>query len=177
MKMFGKMIGLSILAVIITACGFQLRGNVNLPAGVEPIHIGGIDGNSQLALELRNLLKASGITLAAASNKANYSLDIISQQSDRRTASLGEGARVAEYLLIEEASFQLLNSKAERVLGPIRITERNILPNDPNKVVSSSEEEALLRREMLQNMAAKIARQLQLFDYQAAVAQQPASNQ
>ena len=39
------------------------------------------------------------------------------------------------------------------------------MPNDPNKIVSANEEEKILRREMLQNLAAKIARQLQSINF------------
>jgi LPS-assembly lipoprotein len=154
-----------ILTLLISACGFQLRGNVALPAGVEPIYIGGLN-NNQLSIELRNLLSASGIKLTSNPAQAQYSLLILAQNSDRRAATLGEGARVAEYQLIETASFKLLKANGQTVLGPNQLSERKIMPNDPNKVASTAEEENLLRREMLQRLAEKIARQLQSFDYQ-----------
>lgn len=167
MGKFSIILSLS-MAFLLTACGFQLRGKVTLPEGVEPLYIGGLSSNSQLGIELRNLLTASGVALTTESTTANYQLLVLEQDHDRRNASLGEGARAAEYLLIEEVTFALRNQQGERVLGPNKITERKIMPNDPNKVVSTAEEEKLLRREMLQRMAAKIARQLTAFKYQPA---------
>ena len=168
MATFNKLIGLS-LALLLSACGFQLRGNVDLPDGVEPIYIGGLNTSGQLSIELRNLLTAYGIELSSDSAQANYQILISEQKTDRRTASLGAGARVAEYQLIESVSFELRNKKGRTVLGPITLTERKIMPNDPNKVVSTAEEEKILRRDMLQQLAAKIARQLRAFDYQSSL--------
>ena len=167
----GNSMGLALVllaALLTSACGFKLRGTVDLPAGVEPIYIGGLTPGSQLAIEMRNLLSAYGVTLTTDAAEANYQLIILEQNTDRRAATLGEGARVAEYQLIENVSFELRNEKGATVLGPNRMAERKIMPNDPNKVASTAEEEKLLRREMLQRLAAKIARQIQSFDYQAA---------
>ena len=164
---------LLIITIMTAGCGFQLRGKVNLPEGVEPLFIGGIAASSQLAIELRNSLGTYGVALTETADDAQYKLNILKQKKDKRSASLGQNAKVVEYQLIDELSFELRNTKGERVLGPKTITERKILPNDRNKVVSSKNEEDLLRREMLQNLAAKIARQLRNFDYSAQT--QPAS--
>ena len=151
--------------VLLSACGFQLRGNVDLPLGVEPIYIGGIDKTSQLAVELRNLLTSSGIQLSDQAADANYQLNVLNSLSTKRSTALGERALIIEYQLIETVNFELLNKNGQRVFGPNKITERKIMPNDPNKIVSANEEEKILRREMLQNLAAKIARQLQSFNF------------
>lgn len=151
--------------LIASACGFQLRGSVDLPKGIEPIVITGINQSDAFYNTLNNLLNASNIQLADNISDANHQLNIVSRKQDKRTAALGDGARVAEYQLTETLVFELKNKKGEPILGPSSITERKIIPNDPNKVVSSGEEEKILRREMLQNLAAKLTRQLQSFDY------------
>lgn len=151
----------------LAGCGFQLRGQVDLPAGVEPIYIGG-NSSSILSIEIRNLLSAAGIALSEDPVSANHQLIILEQDQDRRTASLDEQARAAEYQLIETIKFELRDQQGKTVLGPSKITERRIMPNDPNQVVSTGEEEQLLRREMAQNLAAKIARQLSAFKYTPA---------
>ncbi len=164
---------LLLIMMISAGCGFQLRGKVELPEGVEPLLIGGIQSSDQLAIELRNLLGAYGVELTENASEANFQIHILQQKKDKRSATLGQKAKVAEYQLTEEISFELRNAKGQRVLGPNRLTERKIMPNDPNKVVSTRDEENLLRREMLQNLAAKIARQLRNFDY----ASQPVTEQ
>ncbi|WP_101757571.1 LPS assembly lipoprotein LptE [Oceanicoccus sp. KOV_DT_Chl] len=154
-----------ISSLLVSACGFHLRGNINLPAGVEPIIITGLQNSGSLAIELRNELMANGITITTAPEEANYQLAISKAASDKRITAVGERARAIEYQLEQTVVFELLNAKGQRVLGPSTIIERRIMPNDPNKVVSTYQEEAILRREMLKNLGAKIARQLRSFDY------------
>lgn len=162
------------LALFISACGFHLRGSVSLPAGVEPIFIGGELANSQLGIEIRKLLNGNDIELAASQEMANYRLIITEQDSQIRTLSLGGGTTAAEYQLAETATFVLQNNQGKTVLGPRTITQRSIMRNDPNQVLSSGDEEQLLRREMLTNLASQIARQLGAFNYnQPAPADQP----
>jgi len=175
MAKFGKKYHLSLLlmcAVFISACGFHLRGSVaiSLPPGVEPIYIGGIKAGDQLAVELRNLLGAQNIQLSDNPASANYQLRIVEQNQDRRSAALGDGARTAEYQLTNTVTFEMLDTKGRRVFGPNSITERKNMRNDPNQVISTNQEEKIIRREMLRNLAAKIARQIQSFDYPAATA-------
>ena len=160
-----KLCLLGLLLATITGCGFQLRGALDLPEGVEPIAITGVASNTQLAVELRNQLKANGVQLATKDGPYNYQLAVLDTDKDKITTAIGEAARTIEYQLIESIEFELLNNKGQRVLGPSKIVERRIMPNDPTKVVSTGEEEEILRREMLQNMAAKITRQLRAYKF------------
>ena len=162
------------IALFISACGFHLRGNVNLPAGIEPIFIGGEFANSELGNEIRKLLNGNDIEVSTDQALANYRLIITERDSQTRTLSLGGGTTAAEYQLTETATFQLQNQQGEKVLGPQTITQRSIMRNDPNQVLSSGQEQQILRREMLTNLASQIARQLGSFNYQQpAPAEQP----
>ena len=164
-------VSIVLASLVLASCGFHLRNQVDLPPGVEPIYVSSANPTSSLAIELHNLLSASGVVLTDTVTEANYQLVILEQKQDRRVATLGERARAAEYQLIESVKFALRNRQGVTVLGPSTLIERRIMPNDPNSVVSTGEEENLLRREMLQNLAAKIARQLRSFDYSPAQAQ------
>lgn len=152
--------------LLLTACGFQLRGSVELAEGIEPIAIAGLDSSDPFSSQLKNLLSAYGVQLTDNPAEANHWLVVVDKKQDKRSVALGEGARVAEYQLTETISFELQNKQRKTLLGPNKITERRIIPNDPNRVASTSEEEKILRREMLQNLAAKLTRQLQSYDFQ-----------
>lgn len=163
-KLTGRALAISCM-MFISSCGFQLRGAVDLPAGIEPIAVVATN-NDSFANTLSNLLRAYGVKLSDNNAAANHLLVITELNQAKRSTALGEGARVAEYQLSETVTFELRDKQGKTVFGPNTISERKIVPNDPNKVVSTGEEEKILRREMLQNLAAKITRQLQSYDYQ-----------
>lgn len=157
-----------ILSLTLSDCGFHLRGSLDfqLPEGVEPIFIGSSNANNQLHNELQKLLKAYQVRLTENITEANHQLTILEQKTDRRTASIGRGARAAEIQVTNIVSFQLVDKQGNMILGPITLTERRILQNNPNNVASTRSEEALLQREMLTNLASKIARQVSSANYQ-----------
>jgi LPS-assembly lipoprotein len=159
---------LLLLAVLLTGCGFQLRGNVALAPGIEPLHIERVGG--QLEIELRTLLTSSGVQLSTDLQRANTQLTIRRQKSDRQSTALGEGARVIEYQLRESVSFALRYNSGDTIFSSGKLTERKIMENDPNKMASSNAEEDILRREMVQNLAATIVRQLATIQLPATAA-------
>ena len=154
-----------ICTLLISACGFHLRGNINLPAGVEPLAISGINETTTLALKLHNSLTANGIKMTDKASEANYKIVILETKQDRRVSTIGGRSTAKEYLLLETVVFELQNAKGVRVLGPNTIVERQVLTNDPNRVSSTNQEEKLIRQEMLNNVGGKIARQLSTFNY------------
>jgi LPS-assembly lipoprotein len=159
------------LILALSACGFHLRGSIDfdLPEGVEPIYIGSSNTADKLQNEIRKLLKAYDVELTTIASEANHQLIILEHKLDRRSASIGRGARAAEIQLIDNVSFEIVNRQGQNVMGPNTLIERRILQNDPNRVASTSSEEALLRREMLSNLASKIARQVNAANYQKKI--------
>ncbi|WP_019530714.1 LPS assembly lipoprotein LptE [Dasania marina] len=177
------------IVLFLSACGFQLRGNLELPAGAEPISIRSANSYSPLSIALRNSLSSQQVEVADDAQLASeqvinaetlsdqgryiakqeqtqgFQIHILTQQRERRVLSLGAGASVAEYQLIETVIFDLRNPIGQTVMGPITLSEYKALPNDPNKVISSTEETELIQQEMLLALAQKIARQISRFDF------------
>ena len=160
-------LGLLLLTTALASCGFALRGNVALAPGIEPLHIDHIGG--QLEIELRTLLTSSGVQLSQDLQQASTQLVIRKQKSGRQSTALGEGARVIEYQLTESVSFALRYNSGENIFSSGKLMERKIMENDANKIASSNAEEEILRREMVQNLAATIVRQLATIELATAV--------
>jgi len=160
-------IGLLLLTVLLASCAFTLRGNVALAPGIEPLYIEKVGG--QLGVELRTLLTSSGVKLSPDLEQAKTQLVIRRQKSNRRSTALGEGARVIEYQLTESVTFALRDKSSRNIFSSGKLTERKIMENNPNKMASSNAEEKILRREMLQNLAATIVRQLATIQLPATI--------
>jgi LPS-assembly lipoprotein len=174
MQHYPKLIVSCLLVSLISGCGFHLRGKVDLPAGIEPFYIGARNTNDVIYIELNNIFNANGVTLTEDPTAANYQLVITKQKPDRRSTAVGIDGRTAEYQLLETATYELKDKKGRIASGPIEITERRILQNNPNQVISTESEEKLLRTEMKRNLARKMARQVSKFDFQAYEAKQSA---
>ena len=159
-------------ALLLSSCGFQLRGTVSLPPGAEPLYVEGATKGDPLAVALYNQLQISGVQLADEAEQAKHTLVLSDQRSDKRSTALGDGARTIEYLLLESASIQVFNAQGQAISAANHVTERRVITNDPNQIISADEEEKTLRKEMRLSLAQKIARLIQAINYSPANAQQ-----
>lgn len=167
MNLFRNLI-LSITCLALSACGFHLRGQVQLPQDMQPVYINPKSISNDIVVELRNVLRTAGITLTSDATKANLVVNLFDDDNERRTLAVGSGTRAAEYQLFESVHYEVRAKQGKTLIGPRRLVEQRVLANNPNEVVSTDSERQLLRQEMRQRLAQKIAGQLRDFDYQNA---------
>lgn len=160
-----KLITTSILFVtcsLLIGCGFQLKGSISLPEGVEPFYIA---GPSTITPDLNNYFSVYSIQTTTDKNQSNHTFEILNYNNQRKEASLGDNNKVLEYLLIQTVVFQVKNSRGQVILGPKKISEQRILKNDPSAVGSTNQESRLLIKEMKQSIISRATTQLRVFDF------------
>jgi LPS-assembly lipoprotein len=150
-------ISLALCTLLLSGCGFQLRGTLELPAGMEPLYLAG-DGS--FTVELRNILLLNNIELAEDPSTANYQLRILKQEKTRKPISISGGSSIADFQLMQTVEFSLADKRGQLLFDPVTVKDQRILRNDPNQIASTNNEEQLIRKEMSRNIAAKIVRRL-----------------
>jgi LPS-assembly lipoprotein len=145
---------LLIATLLLSSCGFQLRGSAEVPPAMRQLALQMPAGRSALRLELRRTLRSNGIELAAA---APYTLEILDEKQGRRVASLDERVKVDEYELRTEVRFQI--TEGERFLiAPTAVRTERVYTYDADAITAKNAQEALLRREMQQDISRQILR-------------------
>ena len=145
---------LLIATLLITSCGFQLRGNAEVPPAMRELALQMPAGRSALRLELSRTLRSNGIELAAA---APYSLQILKEKQGRRVASLDERVKADEYELRTEVRFQVTQGD-KFLIAPTAVRTERGYSYDADAITAENEQEALLRREMQQDISRQILR-------------------
>lgn len=148
-------------ALLLSSCGFHMRGSVQLPPEMERTYIQG-SGSTAMMLELRRSLTASGATLVSEVDQASAILEIIQAQQDRRVLTVGSTARVREYELSYTVEFGV-QRRDGAVLVPVQtlMLRRNYV-FDENDVLGKGSEEELVRREMEREVAQGLLRRLRV---------------
>ncbi len=137
---------LSLLSVL-TACGFQLRGNVELPALYQEVHI--VDrGNSDVKAALSKALTDVGSRIVSSPGSATAVITILSRGIQRRALNVG-GKRIREYELQLEILFVVQNHQGKQISEPQKVSIVRSYQNDVNNVLAKDNEEAVLRKEMM----------------------------
>lgn len=154
-----KNIFLVICCVLLTACGFQLRGQAALP--FETLFISFPAGHP-IGTDLKRLIKAGTKTrIVNKANDAQATLEIISVTNDKEIMSVSGGGRVREFELRYRVSFRLIDAKGIELIPQNVIALRRIIPFTDAQVVAKEGEEAMLVREMQGDSAAQIVRRME----------------
>jgi LPS-assembly lipoprotein len=144
------------LAALLAACGFHLRGQAQLP--FESLHI---PGNNPLVVELkRNVLAASRTRLVDSPGEAQALLGFTEELREKVILSFNQG-RVSEYQLRYRVGFRVTDAKGARVYLPTSeiLLTRDMAYSDA-QVLAKETEEALLFRDMQRDMVQQIIRRL-----------------
>ncbi len=147
-----------ILLVSLTACGFHLRGSVQLPPELAEIALQDASPATDILPELRRALKNENIRL---SETAPLVLQLKSEQYGKRVLSVDSSGRAQEYGLSYTVRFSMQGENDAVWLMEQTVTESRDLRFDANAVLGSASEETLLKTEMRRDAVLQLLRRLQ----------------
>ena len=144
-------------ALAVAGCGFQLRGQAQLP--FDTLYI---PGSTPLVVELkRNLAAASKTRLVESPGDAQAVLGFTQESRDKVILSFNTAGRVSEYQLRYRVGFRVTDAKGRQVYLPTNevLLTRDVSYSDA-QVLAKEAEEALLYRDMQSDMVQQILRRL-----------------
>lgn len=147
--------------LLLSGCGFQLRGSASLPAEMDRTRLEISDPDSRFARELRLLLEANGVTLVDAAADDAAVLRISRERISRRALTVSGNARVREYELVFELGFALTGPDGARLLSNETLRLVRDFQFDEQEILGASNEEDLLREDLRRSMAAAVIRRLE----------------
>ena len=144
----------SLLIIVLTGCGFHLRGALPTLTMDNPIYIAGVDKNSDLYRELARQLRGAKSVITETRSLAKSVLTISDYRSRERQLTLNSSNQAVEYELEESFNFSVQTSNTTVESRPLKVT----------RVLGRTESETLARereeREMRINMRHDLVNQL-----------------
>ena len=138
---------------VLSACGFHLRGDVQLAPQLSKIHIAGADPYDPLIRELTRSLTTAGATVVSDAQGATSRLQVLANSGKRRVLSVtSRGGKVQEYELYQTFEFRVLDADGNELLPAQRLELTREYLFDANDVLSKSTEEEALRRDMRRDL-------------------------
>jgi len=144
------------LALVVSGCGFQLKGAAELP--FETLYLPASGG---IGLDLKRNIEAGTRTAVVDDPKsAQAVLEFLQEARQKEILSLSASARVREFRLIYLVSFRVHDGKGGDYLPPATLKlARDFTFNDAD-ILAKETEEQLLYREMQADMVRQIMRRL-----------------
>lgn len=145
--------------VLMSACGFHPRAQLNLPATLGPVSVQTADPYSPLGLELATALERAGATPAVEGSPSS-ALKITAEAWNTAPLSVDQFARVREYITRYRVDFVLVDSAGKLLIEPQSIELSREYTYDINASAGSPAEQELIQRELRRDMQAAILRRL-----------------
>jgi LPS-assembly lipoprotein len=145
------------LAVLLSACGFQLRGTGANQLSIKELDLSARDAYGLTVVQLRQVLEGSGVKIYTG---APYKLVIVDEQESQRSASSSGSGRASEYTLNTTLNYQIRGSMDRQLLAN-KVQVEKVYVHDGNNLIGSDLEAGQVRREMRQDVVQNLMAQLQ----------------
>lgn len=137
---------LLLFVLVVSACGYHLRGSIDLPEELKSIYLQGASG--QLTKQFKRTLRSSGGELVENIEQAGMVVDVVKERMDRRVLSLSTSGRANEYELNYLLDFIFLDAQGQALSELQKIELSRDYFNEQEEVLGKNNEEDLIRDEM-----------------------------
>ncbi len=136
------------LMLLLTACGYHLRGAIQLPEALQKIYVRG--ASAELTNTIARTFRSASGELVATAAEAGMILNVINEDYQRRTISIDSSGYSNEYDLVYRLTFDLLDNQGVVLISAqtIEVSKSYFNTQSSNTVLSKGNEEAVLRKEL-----------------------------
>jgi LPS-assembly lipoprotein len=161
------------LAVLLSACGFQLRGTGTTELAVKELDLSARDAYSETVSQLRQVLENSGVHVY---NGATYKLYLANERETQRNLSYASAGRASDIELSSVLSFELQGRDKVPLMGD-DLQVQKVVSHDGNNLVGSDSEIIQVRKEMRRELVQRMMVRLSMITpQQLEVLQQKADD-
>ena len=147
-----------LIAMTLSSCGFQLRGQAAIPYKTLFIETTGF---SQFANDLeRAIVSGSDTKVVHIRSEADAILKIVGELQDSRIISLSSGGKVREFELRYKVIYRLMDRAGNDLATAGQIDLTRDMTYDDNAVLAKESEQNLLYRDMKTDAVQQMLRRL-----------------
>ena len=149
---------ISLLIIVLTGCGFHLRGALPTLTMDNPIYIAGVDKNSDLYRELARQLRGAKSVVTETRSLAKSVLTISDYRSRERQLTLNSSNQAVEYELEESFNFSVQTSRTTVESRSLKVTR--VFGRDERDTLAREREEREVRINMRHDLVNQLMYQL-----------------
>jgi LPS-assembly lipoprotein len=149
------------LLPLLTACGFHLRGEAQLPPGMERVYVDSADPYGPLKRNLEKALERSGAKIETKSAQGVAEIRLTAVSLAPVVRSVSANARVNEYTMLYHLELQITDA-AGKVLLPRQVIEQSrIFTFDQTQAIGTGAEQDEIKKEMERDMVQVVLRKVE----------------
>jgi LPS-assembly lipoprotein len=144
------------LAVLLSACGFQLRGTGTTELAIKELDLSARNAYGETVTQLRQVLESSGVKVYTG---APYKLVLTDEQESQRILSYAGAGRTGEYQVTTVLNYDIRGGHDLSLLSD-KLEVQKVFMHDGNNLVGSDQEandaRKDTRRELVQRMMLRL---------------------
>ena len=149
-----------LLPLLLAACGFQLRGDADLPEEMARTHMAIDDPYSTLARRVQTMLEQNGVKFVAP-GQATAILEIPENRVLTQVLTIADNARVREYRISHTVQFRLTDADGNELMEMQTFRQTREISFDEQKILASSREQEYLKEDLSENLARQMVNRLE----------------
>jgi LPS-assembly lipoprotein len=162
-----KMYRLSVSAIVLitamlmllSACGFHLQTRAELPTEMQQTRLEIQGPYSRFARRLETLLEQNGVHVVESGDQAAI-LEVPLNRTRKQIQSIGDDARVREYLISHTVHFRLLDKDGKEMI-PLQIFEQSrVYSFNEQDILAAEREDEFLRNDLSDSLAGMVVRRI-----------------
>lgn len=132
------------LAVLLSACGFQLRGTATNELSIKELDVSARNAYGETVTQLRQALESSGVRVGSG---ATYKLNLVDEKETQRNLSYASAGRASDIELNTLVVYELQGRDHLPLMGD-KVEVQKVVSHDGNNLVGSDSEIIQVRKEM-----------------------------
>ena len=136
------------MALLLNACGYHMRGAFELPSGLKNIFLDG--GSPQLQEQFKKAMELSKVPIASSADKAGIVIRISDEISQRRVLSLASTGAANDFELDYRFDYEISDAKDNVLMERQPVEIKREYYNDQTAIIAKEAEELLIVNEMYQ---------------------------
>lgn len=157
-----------IAALAMGACGFHLKGLIELPRWFNGVYVGGDGAPAPLLQLLRNQIEANGRHIQLQPRNAEYLLIIEHEHVDKNISSVSASTTPRQYELTYSLRYRLSDRRGRILQGPASLKITRFLTVNNDRILGSDFEEATIVSEMRRDVVSRLLQRISVLNHHAA---------
>lgn len=159
MNKLHRLIISSFVMVLVTACGFQLQSRSELPPEMQQTRLEIAAPYSDFARRLESHLEQNGVKIVTGNTNAAI-LEVPQNTVRREIQSIGDNARVREYLIRHIVQFRLLDNEGTEMIPLQTFEQSRVYSFNAQDILAAERENEFLKKDLADSLARMVVRRL-----------------
>ena len=144
---------------LVSACGFQVQPRAELPPEMQRTLLEVQSPDSEFARRLEVHLEQNGVKVVTVLGDAAV-LEVPLNRTRKEIQSIGDNARVREFLVRHTVQFRLLDSEGKEMIHLQTFEQSRIYQFNEQDILAAERENEFLRNDLADSLARMVVRRL-----------------